>query len=670
MCREIKNYIFAKRSLREDQVCLLKIFTLLMDPLSIAASTLTFITFCHEITRQLRLLREIRRAPQSIGYVCDEVDSLNQSLAAVHIAVQKRQDDEITPTWRLVLGNVESILNELKELCSRSAFNIDNAKSARKSFFARHKWVTDKGRVENLRSRLHSAKLDLSNQLAATNLCACHQQARIKTPSSLNQYVGSLLIKSSGLPGLKWACTEAKCKRRSHSSVQISYRFPEWFLNRMVSTIILSDQLSGPQCALVPARFVRNECDLFYFAKNGNIDGIKKLFSDGAASKYDVASHFNYTALHYAVDAGQVETAQFLVKQGAHTDVAAANEETPADLAWNKICNQTLSSAQSDVLAVLFEKETWLEDRHLSTLHKLVLDLLPSQRSLKDELEISTTSINALDSFKRTPLSWAAEIGNEDHVRTLLEYGANPEISSVAGFRPLHYAAQGAKVGCMQALLDHHADVSAHNEWGQHALNITCYFSDNPECARVLLDGGADIDEQDTYESSALSTAAFTNRPSMLHYLLERGAAINNVRSDTISPLDEAVSMNSHECISILLRRGASITFRNMFDNTLLHTMARRADLWTMELFANQSHLPNFDVTLADCDGNTAQQLFDARGDEVTPYMRQLFNRIASNRRDPAEEEEQVDEEEDGVEVFHDMLDEFAPPLGLVGVSA
>ena len=485
--------------------------------------------------------------------------------------------------------------------------------------------------------------------------CACHQISRFKSPTYLSYYFGSLLVKSNGIPGLKWACDEAKCKRRQQSTVHISYRFPEWLLNRMISSMILSDQMNGPQCSLISPRLVSNECDLFYYAKTGDIKGIQKLFSNRVASPFDVSVRFNYTALHYAIDAAQTDAARFLLQNGAHIDVSAANEETPADLAWNKICTGSIPTAKSEVFACMFEKDTWLEDRHLCTIHKIILDLLPTARDLSSELDVSAKDINATDTFKRTPLSWAAEIGHEHDIHALLTHGADTEITSVAGLTPLHYAAQGGRINCLRALLSHGANVHARNEWSQHALNIACFFHDDPELAAVLLDAGADINEQDMYESSALSCAAFTNRPNMAKYLLHRGANINNERSEICNPLDEAVHSNSHECISLLLREGASLTRKNIFGNTILHTLAARGDLWSWELFANHADLSILDASLPDCNEKTARTSLEERGDEISPYHWELFERIVAHP-------ERVREEADEQEQFYDVIGDLPPP--------
>ena len=346
-----------------------------------------------------------------------------------------------------------------------------------------------------------------------------------------------------------------------------------------------------------------------------------------------------------------------MIKHGAPKDLNAASEETPADLAWNKIATRTIDSTRSEAFSTIFEKETWLEDRCLTTLHQTVLDLLPTRRNLREELQISTKMINAVDVSKRTPLSWAAELGNVDHVKVLLEFGADTEIKSVAGLTALHYAAQSAKPACLNALLEKGAKISARNDWSQHALNILCFFSDDANSAEILLRYGIDIDEKDQYGSSPLSNAAFTNRPSMIKCLLKHGADIETGGHDSIYPLSDAVYANCHEAVETLLDHGASTSGKD-----LLHTLAWRGDLRTMELMANRKTSISMHKDTLNDEGRTALDFLNDR-DDVSEPMRELFTKISDGTT-------AVDEDDDDKLTFHDAIEDHLAHTPIFGVVA
>lgn len=127
--------------------------------------------------------------------------------------------------------------------------------------------------------------------------CACHTMTRIKTPDMLQKAFGSLLIKSNGLYGAP-ACNEFSCRCRTGAKIQLSNRFPPWLLSRLLSSVLLSKRIDGPQLSLVMPRVVSYDSEIFCHAMSGNIEGIMNLFGKGLAGKSDVNHTWGYSALH------------------------------------------------------------------------------------------------------------------------------------------------------------------------------------------------------------------------------------------------------------------------------------------------------------------------------------------------------------------------------------
>ena len=119
--------------------------------------------------------------------------------------------------------------------------------------------------------------------------CSCHSVYRLSTPSLLQALMGSLLIKYNGLYGLNQPCNDFSCRRSCSATVRISYLFLDWMLNRMMSSLIVSSRLSGPQLPLVMPRLVSNTSDIFFHDFTGNIDGVAKLLQSGLASPCDIS---------------------------------------------------------------------------------------------------------------------------------------------------------------------------------------------------------------------------------------------------------------------------------------------------------------------------------------------------------------------------------------------
>ncbi len=262
----------------------------------------------------------------------------------------------------------------------------------------------------------------------------------------------------------------------------------------------------------------------------------------------------------------------------------------------------------------MFKKDQWFEERQFSILHKIVLDLLPTSRSLEQELSASTSNIDLADSEGRTPLSWAAERGNILAVQTLLRYDASLSSKSITSMTPLHYAAKAPDSACLSILLDKNASVTANNKWSQSPLNIASYFQDDSSFIAPLLDHGADINEKDCYSSSALSCATFMNNFNTARYLISRGADINSQDSLGITVLNESIENNSHECTSLLLDSGADLSIADRSGETVLHVIARRADLQTFRIFQG-TDMEDIRPDARTNAGLTARDVFAQRAD-------------------------------------------------------
>lgn len=91
----------------------------------------------------------------------------------------------------------------------------------------------------------------------------------------------------------------------------------------------------------------------------------------------------------------------------------------------------------------------------------------------------------------RTPLMQAAEIGDTDAIRLLLEYKASVRAQDHAGLTPLHYAARKRQNEAMLLLIRAGAPVNITSNRGETALGAAV-STDNREGVIMLLAAGAD----------------------------------------------------------------------------------------------------------------------------------------------------------------------------------
>ena len=122
----------------------------------------------------------------------------------------------------------------------------------------------------------------------------------------------------------------------------------------------------------------------------------------------------------------------------------------------------------------------------------------------------------------------------------------------VEGRTPLHWAADGGDPDVVRLLLEAKANVNARDGRGQTALHI----AEKPDCGRVLLDAGALVDARDDHEWTPLHYAS-TGCPVLTRMLLEAGADPEAVGDNGEMPLGLAGELDSEDCVLALLDGGA-----------------------------------------------------------------------------------------------------------------
>ncbi len=102
-------------------------------------------------------------------------------------------------------------------------------------------------------------------------------------------------------------------------------------------------------------------------------------------------------------------------------------------------------------------------------------------------------NVNAANRYGVTPLSQASINGNAQMVEVLLKAGADANTFQQEGQTALMTAAKAGNADAVKALLDHGAEVNAKESWrGQTAL-MWAAAENHPAAVQVLVDHGADV---------------------------------------------------------------------------------------------------------------------------------------------------------------------------------
>jgi ankyrin repeat protein len=142
-------------------------------------------------------------------------------------------------------------------------------------------------------------------------------------------------------------------------------------------------------------------------------------------------------------------------------------------------------------------------------------------------------------------MSLAAEVGNTDMLKVLLEAGANADSPNADGQTALMAVARTGNVAAAQLLLDHGATVDAKEKWGGQTALMWASARRHPEMMQLLISRGADVN------------ATSINRDYQRHVTAE--GRPKNLDSGGLSPLLYAARENCTACVAVLLRNRVDI---------------------------------------------------------------------------------------------------------------
>ncbi len=191
---------------------------------------------------------------------------------------------------------------------------------------------------------------------------------------------------------------------------------------------------------------------------------------------------------------------------------------------------------------------------------------------------------------RRGHRSWAAlhivsDKGYDSLAQKLLEFGANPNVTTNHLETPLMLASESGNTSIVEQLLKHKADpnwVASDYCSGETALFCACR-QNSAVITHMLLKAGADIwARENNFAWTVLHIAALDEYESIIHVLLAsftnenlRISYVNARNSRGETALHEASDSGNCSVLKILLAAGADINATDNDNSTPLHNAAR-----------------------------------------------------------------------------------------------
>ncbi|EXJ54890.1 uncharacterized protein A1O5_12956, partial [Cladophialophora psammophila CBS 110553] len=119
--------------------------------------------------------------------------------------------------------------------------------------------------------------------------CACHAKRNFKLapPGMMENVLGKIFVGYSGLPVVSKPCDFRGCRDRQTATANMEYWFPSWFISMNLQMYLTNLPRRGMHIQLSTTRRIPDDSASINFAMQGNIDGLRFLFSQKLAHPKD-----------------------------------------------------------------------------------------------------------------------------------------------------------------------------------------------------------------------------------------------------------------------------------------------------------------------------------------------------------------------------------------------
>ncbi len=242
------------------------------------------------------------------------------------------------------------------------------------------------------------------------------------------------------------------------------------------------------------------------------------------------------TPLHWASYRDELQTAARLLKAGADGNAATDLGVTPL---WAACQNRS-----SEMVRLLLDAGSNPNIALLSGETPLMVAARSGSADIVDMLAAKGANLNARGTRGQTALMWAVSQKHASVVKALVTRGADVHLRTEAWSQ-------------MMAVPPH--GYPGYNRMIPHGSYTALLFAarvGDLESARILVAGGANVNDADAWGVTALVVAAHSGFRDLAEFLLEKGADPNKAEAG-FTALHEAILRRDEKLVAALLVRGA-----------------------------------------------------------------------------------------------------------------
>nr|XP_057940442.1 inversin isoform X2 [Doryrhamphus excisus] len=330
------------------------------------------------------------------------------------------------------------------------------------------------------------------------------------------------------------------------------------------------------------------------------------------------------TALHWSAFYNRPEHVRLLIKHDSNIGIPDSEGKIP--LHW--AAHSQEASATQTVRCILEAAPTesllnWQDYEGRTPLHFAVAD--GNQAVVEVLTSYQGCNVTAYDNLFRTPLHWAALLGQQTHdhvhrchcgspvylssrgtsqnrtkrhakiVHLLLERNTSGTIPSDSqGATPLHYGAQSNNAETVGVFLSHPSVKDEPDLEGRTAFMWAAgKGSDDVIRTMLALTPHIDINMADKYGGTALHAASLSGHVSTVKLLLEKGAMVDSLDVMKHTPLFRACEMGHRDVILTLIKGSARVDLVDVDGHTALHWAALGGNAEVCQILMENGISPN-----------------------------------------------------------------------------
>ncbi len=259
------------------------------------------------------------------------------------------------------------------------------------------------------------------------------------------------------------------------------------------------------------------------------------------------------------------------------TDARYRSYDHVYDFCFRSKCSATEMEALQCVR--MSSQDDWIDQQNFQSIHDIIFGI--KSTDLRDELAQNPGAVFIKDAKGRTALDWATARGQVSIMELLLQHGSNPETIDCQGRTTLLHAVDSHNVDAVRIILEAGAN--------PNPIIPQCVFRSPPIVAasaggltkviKLLIEHRANINACSPEGLTALHWAVINRSPECARLLLDNGADLSYATEGRLSPLMTAIQRNSHEVLKLFLNEHNTTSIS-------VSTIAQYADRVTMSILA------------------------------------------------------------------------------------